>query len=112
LRVESTVGSVPVQLNYRIENPSAMSFHESQPQSILTAPAANESFVSERVTLIPQREGRLFFNVSASVETGEGSISSVISIPIHVGAVSTAPVEHGVIENDENGESVRVLTPE
>lgn len=112
LRVESNIGSVPVQLNYRIEDLSSMSFHEAQPKSIVASPAAKESFVSERVTLIPQREGRLYFNVSASVETEQGSISSVIAIPIHVGAVSTAPVEHGEIEVDENDKPIRVLTPE
>lgn len=112
LRVESNMGSVPVQLDYRIEDLSSMLLHEAQPKSIVASPAANESFVSERVTLIPQREGRLYFNVSASVETAEGSTSSVISIPIHVGAVSTAPVEHGQIEVDENDEPVRVLSPE
>jgi hypothetical protein len=112
LRVDSALGTVPVQLNYRIEDASSMSFHEAQPRSILATPATNEAFVKERVTLIPQREGRLYLNVSASVETEDGTTSTVISIPIHVGEVSTAPVEHGVIEKDENDESVRVLTPD
>ncbi|MCP4302176.1 MAG: hypothetical protein GY783_16445 [Gammaproteobacteria bacterium] len=112
LRVDSAMGPVPVQLNYRIEDLSSMSFHEAQPRSIVRTPAANEASVNERVTLIPQREGRLYLNVSASVETEDGTTSTVISIPIHVGEVSTAPVEHGVIEKDENDESVRVLTPD
>ena len=110
LRIESAVGAAPVQLDYRIPDLASMSFHEAQPKSLVAAPAAKEAFVSERVTLIPQREGRLYFNVSASVETETGTVSSVIAIPIHVGEVSTDPVEHGVIEVDENGEAVRVLT--
>ena len=110
LRIESAVGAVPVQLDYRIPDLDSMSFHEAQPMLLVAAPSGKEDFVSERVTLIPQREGRLYFNVSASVETETGTVSSVIAIPIHVGEVSTDPVEHGVIEMDENGEAVRVLT--
>ena len=112
LRIESVMGAAPVKLDYRIQDLASMSFHEAQPRSLTVAPAANEKSVTERVTLIPQREGRLYFNVSASVDTDSGSISSVIAIPIHVGSVSTDPVEHGVIEADETGEPVRVLTPE
>ena len=76
----------------------------------MTELAANEPFVSERVTIIPQREGRLFLNVSAAVDTEEGRISTVTSIPIHVGEVSTAPSPQGVLETDEEGEAVRVLS--
>lgn len=112
LRIESALGGAPVQLDYRIPDLSSMSFHEAQPMKLIASPAAKEAFVSERVTLIPQREGRLYFNVSASVATETGTVSSVIAIPIHVGQVSTDPVEHGVIEVDENGEAVRVLTAE
>ena len=110
LKIESALGGGPVQLDYRIPDLSSMSFHEAQPMSLVATPAAEEAFVSERVTLIPQREGRLYFNVSASVETDSGTVSNVIAIPIHVGEVSTEPVEHGVLETDENGDAVRVLT--
>ena len=109
LQIHSALGPGPVELSYQVSDPSAIAFHEAQPEALLTELAANEPFVSERVTIIPQREGRLFLNVSAAVETEEGRISTVTSIPIHVGEVSTAPSPQGVLETDEEGEAVRVL---
>ena len=110
LQIHSALGPGPVEISYQVADPSAIAFHEAQPEALLTELAANEPFVSERVTIIPQREGRLFLNVSAAVDTEEGRISTVTSIPIHVGEVSTAPSPQGVLETDEEGEAVRVLS--
>ena len=110
LRIQSAFGPGPVEVSFQVVDPSAIALHEAQPDTLLTELAANEPFISERVTIIPQREGRLFLNVSAAVETEEGRISTVTSIPIHVGEVSTAPSPQGVLETDEEGETVRVLS--
>ncbi len=112
LRVTSALGSNPVKVTYRINDASAMAFHEAQPASVEIAPAANEDFVTQQVTVIPQREGRLYLNVATSVDTDEGSRSSVVAIPIQVGAGARTIEEQGEVEVDEDGEAVRVLSGE
>lgn len=112
LRVTSTLGSQPLQVGYRINDASAMMFHEAQPSEIELAPADNEDFVLQQVTVIPQREGRLYLNVGTSVETGEGSMSTMMAIPIQVGAGGRTVEEQGELQLDENGEAIRVLTPD
>jgi len=110
LLVTSTLGSQPVTVSYRINDASAMMFHEAQPAEVEMAPAANEDFIAQQVTVIPQREGRLYLNVGASVETDNGSMSSMMAIPIQVGLGGRELEEHGEVQLDENGEAVRVLT--
>lgn len=112
LRVTSTLGSQPVKVSYRITDASAMMFHEAQPKEVEMAPAANEKFIAQQVTVIPQREGRLYINVGASVETDDGSMSTMMAIPIQVGSGGRELEENGEIQLDENGEAVRVLTVE
>lgn len=112
LRVASTLGSQPMQVSYRINDASALMLHEAQPSEIEVAPADNEEFVLQQVTVVPQREGRLYLNVGASVETAEGSMSSVMAIPIQVGSGGRTLEEHGEVQLDENDEAIRVLTPE
>jgi hypothetical protein len=86
--------------------------HEAQPESLRAEMTMNETFVQDRVTVIPQREGRVYLNVEAGVTTAQGRISTTMAIPIHVGAVDTSPVEHGELETNEDGETTRVLTSE
>jgi hypothetical protein len=82
---------------------------EAQPQTLMAEFDASKEFIGERVTVIPQREGRLYLNVSAAVTTEGGRVSSVMSVPIHVGEVNTGLVEHGEVEFTEDGEAVKVL---
>ena len=112
LRVTSTLGSQPVKVSYRINDASALMFHEAQPSEVEIAPADNESFVLQQVTVIPQREGRLYLNVGTSVETQDGSMSSMMAIPIQVGSGGRDLQEQGEVQLDENGEAIRVLTPD
>jgi len=112
LRVESMRGSQPIDVRYRINDETAMMLHEAQPAEIRMAPAANENFIEQRVTVVPMREGRLYLNVGASYDTEDGSESTVIAIPIQVGAGEREMEEHGELATDEEGESVRVLTSE
>lgn len=110
LKVSTTLGSKPVTVSYRINDASAMAFHDAQPSKVEVSPASNEDFVMQQVTIIPQREGRLYLNVATSVETEEGSRSSIVAIPIQVGEGSRILDEQGEVEIDEEGEAVRVLT--
>jgi hypothetical protein len=112
LQVESAAGSHPVNLEYRIRDASSMMLAESQPASVRMEPAANENVFKQQVTIIPQREGRFYLNVSASFETENGTQSTVTAIPIQVGAGTRELQENGEVQVDENGEAVRVLTSE
>lgn len=112
LKVTSTLGSEPVTISYRINDVSALTLHEAQPSRVELAPAANDDFVGQQVTVVPQREGRHYLNVAASVDTDGGSMSSVMAIPIQVGSGGRELVENGEVQLDENGEAVRVMTPE
>ena len=110
LRVESMLGAQPITVDYRINDAAAMSLHEAQPARVRVEPVANENFIAQRVTVVPQREGRLYLNVSASFETPEGSTSTIMAVPIQVGAGGPELRENGEVRQDENGEAVRVLT--
>ena len=110
LRVASALGARSVTLSYRINDASAMVLAESQPASVLMEQAANERSFTQQVTIIPQRDGRSYLNVSASFETENGTMSTVMAIPIQVGSGTRELQEHGVVELDEDGEAVRVLT--
>jgi hypothetical protein len=110
LRVTSTLDPRPMTLDYRINDDSSMMFAESQPRSIRMELADNERAFKQQVTVIPQREGRHYLNLSASFETENGTRSTVTAIPIQVGTGTRELQPHGELQEDENGESVRVLS--
>ena len=110
LRVDSMLGSREVTMDYRINDLAALSLHEAQPDRVRIAPAENDRFILQRVTVVPQREGRIYLNVSASYETEEGSASAIMAVPIQVGAGGRELQENGEVQLDEDGEAVRVLS--
>jgi len=112
LQIESAIESRPVTLEYRIRDASSMMLAESQPARVRMEPAQNEKLFRQQVTVIPQREGRFYLNVSASFETSEGTMSTVTAIPIQVGSGTRELQEHGEIQVNEDGEAVRVLSSE
>ena len=113
LRVTSMMGPQPVRLSFIINDATAMMLHEAQPPEIrLEAPAEDRAFVEQRVTVVPIREGRLYLNVSAAVDTEAGTSSTVIAIPVQVGEGARDLEEHGRLETDEEGETVRILESE
>jgi len=112
LSVQSLRGSRPVTLDYRFADASAMLLGESQPASVYMEPAVNDADFKQQVTIIPQREGRFYLNVSASFETESGTQSTVTAIPIQVGSGTRELQPNGELQTDENGEAVRVLSTE
>jgi hypothetical protein len=112
LEISSAFGEEPIEVAYQIPDSTSLEMTEAQPRRLTAVPLDGESRVRERVTVIPQREGRLYINVSASRDGDDGSTATMISIPIHVGNVDTSPVEQGELQTNEDGETVRVLTEE
>lgn len=112
LRVSSSLGPQVVRLDYSIPDETSIMLHDAQPASMDAEFAANEGWVDQRVTIIPQREGRLYLNVSASVATDDGRMSTTIAIPVQVGQGGRELEEQGELATDEDGESIRILTSE
>jgi len=109
LNVSSTLGPQEITVHYRINDASAMQLAQSQPDRVRIAPDEINDRGVQQVTVIPMREGRLYLNVSASVETEGGSMSTVTAIPIQVGDAPRELLEHGEVQTDEDGNAIRVL---
>ncbi len=109
LHITSPIGGEPIDIAYHVVDASALAMPEAQPRELTAAPLAGESVVRERVTVIPQREGRMYFNVTAAIKDEDGTTSTVISIPLHVGDVDTGLQEHGELQTGPDGETTRVL---
>lgn len=110
LEITSSFGDEPVDLAFRIPDSTALTMEAAQPRDLRRTPSSADRTIRERVTVIPQREGRLFINVSVSRTDDAGSLTSAISIPIHVGNIDTSIREQGELQTNENGETTRVLS--
>ncbi len=112
LRVTSPLDPGSVALSYRIPDETSMTLHEAQPSDLEAEFAANLDFVDQRITIVPQREVRLFVNVGVAMNTATGRQSTTIAIPVQVGQGGRELEEHGELSTDEEGESIRILTSE
>lgn len=102
--VESTGENRPVTLQYDIADRSSMVFQQGQVKRLELDNERRERM--QQVTVIPQREGRLYVNVSAEVKTAEGSMLRSMAIPIQVGAAPENPVVNGDLVEGPDGETV------
>ena len=86
----------PVTVYYSITDRSALIFQDGQVERLSIVDPSSD--VARQLTVVPQREGRLYVNVSAEVQTPGGSMIRSMAVPIKVGG---APVE-----STPNGEVV------
>ncbi len=84
----------PITLRYRVDEVGSITFPESQPQSYELLPLGNAELRSQQLTVVPQREGRVFLVVSAEIENDGGSLMKSMAIPIQV-ARAPAALEQG-----------------
>ncbi len=110
LEIASALGDQPVRIDYRILDPTALRLAESQSPYATVARTAPDAVGTEQVSVVPLREGRLYLNVAASIETEQGSMSTVTAIPIQVGSAVREAQENGRLSTEPDGESVRVLS--
>ena len=103
------LGPQQISLRYRINDSTAMELAESQPSELSIAPVADDAPTVQQVRLVPLREGRLFLNVSASIEVEGGLVSSAVAIPVQVGAAPRQSQNNGTLGTDENGEAIHSL---
>ena len=109
LQVVSRIGPQEMTLSYRVNDSTAMQLAETQLDRVTLAATRDERPSLQQVQVIPLREGRVFLNVSVSIETDDGTMSSVTAIPIQVGAAVREPQDNGELLTDESGEQVRSL---
>lgn len=108
LQLRSTLGTEPYRVSYRVNDPTAMQLSESQSTSVSVKPSARDELNIQQVTVIPMREGRLYLNVSAEVETESGSMQTVIAVPIQVGATGPREIlDNGTVTTDADGNLIR-----
>jgi len=94
----------PVVVSYSINDSSALLFQDGQIERL------EFSHISElgmqQVAVIPQREGRLYINVSAEVQTPGGSMIKSMAIPIRVGSAPVPRQINGELKEGPDGETV------
>lgn len=104
--VSSTVRDRAIALEYRINDPRDLSLASAQPERVSLSAIGDAPSATRQVTVVPQREGRLYLNVSAEIETAEGSLIKAISIPVQVGAARGERKTNGEPGEDPDGEAV------
>ena len=109
LSFESRGEATPMRVDYRINDSTALTFPEQQVRTATVAPDAATGTSTQQVTVIPQREGRLYLNVSVGVESELGSSSTVMAIPIQVGDGPRSFESNGTLTTDADGNPVRSL---
>jgi hypothetical protein len=104
--VTSSINDAPINVFYRVNDASSMLFPESQALTTKFVPEAEDQPRSMQITVIPQREGRLYLNVSAEIETADGTMLKTTSIPIQVGSAPPELEMNGELTETAEGETV------
>lgn len=94
----------PVTVHYSINDSSAVLFQEEQVEQIEIADPSIAT--PQQLTVIPQREGRVYVNVSAEVQTDSGAMIRSMAIPIKVGDAPETPTINGELKEGPDGETV------
>lgn len=109
IRLMSNMGAAPVQLDVRIPDSTSLEIPEDQLASVSLAAPGDRTPFGRQLTVVPQREGRLFLNVSASMETPDGTLSTVTAIPLQVGEGGRTLQENGTLVETPDGDLIRSL---
>jgi hypothetical protein len=112
LEVSSSMSDRPITLNYRANDTRDLQFPQAQAQRIALAAFGDAGRAAQQVTVVPQREGRLYLNVSAEVEMEGGTLVKSMAIPIQVGDAPVQQETNGELKQDEDGETVISLPAE
>jgi hypothetical protein len=104
--VRSTSGSQPVTLQYSINDSSALRFQAGQVERLQLTAKAERTASQQQLAVVPQREGRLYVNVSAEILTPNGSMIKSMAIPIQVGSAPQKPEINGELVEGPDGETV------
>ena len=106
LFVSSSAYDGPISVQYRVNDASSMMFPESQAQRTEFSAAPGDDPRAQQITVIPQKEGRLYLNVSAEIQTPNGVMMKTQAIPIQVGAAPRDLESAGELKETEDGDTV------
>lgn len=112
LQFASMLGPRSFNIDYRVNDATALQMPEAQALKVIVSPTVGEGSggrAAQQVRVIPLREGRLYLNVAATIDTDAGSFSSVTAVPIEVGPAAQQVEDIGTVSSDENGELIRTL---
>ena len=104
LQISTPLNDRAITMNYRVNDLGSMTFPESQLQIVTVLPLADATVRSQQITVVPQREGRLYLIVSAEVETDGGTMMRSMSIPIQVGSAPRETIAMGELVEGTDGE--------
>ncbi len=104
IRVRATQDTGPIAVRYSINDASALRFQEGQVEQRRYSDRSDLDM--QQVVVVPQREGRLYINVSAEVQTPGGSMIKSMAIPIQVGSAPLQPQINGELKVGPDGETV------
>ncbi len=76
------------------------------PSQVDVVPSSDEVAASQQITVVPQREGRLYLNVSGSIETETGPMIRATAIPIQVRRAPREQQANGEVRALPNGDTV------
>ncbi len=102
--VRATQDTGPIFVQYSINDASALLFQEGQVEQRRYSDRSDLDM--QQVVVVPQREGRLYINVSAEVQTPGGSMIKSMAIPIQVGNAPVQPQTNGELKVAPDGETV------
>jgi hypothetical protein len=97
----------PVSVEYSIVDNSALMFQSGQLEQREVLDPSSGSV--QQLSVIPQREGRVYVNVSAVIPGEEGLNIRSMSIPIQVGRAPDKPTANGEKVEGPGGETVNSL---
>ncbi len=82
--VESTISDRPMTLRYRAPEAESLTFPDGQAETVNLPSFGDAGPQTRQITVVPQRDGRVFLTVSVSVETDTGAVVRSQSVPIDV----------------------------
>jgi hypothetical protein len=104
VRVSGSGDSGPISVRYSINDSSSLLFQDGQIEKLDITDSASSDL--QQVAVVPQREGRLYVNVSAQVDTPDGVMIKSMAIPIQVGSAPQQPIINGELQQGPDGETV------
>jgi len=93
----------PVAIRYSINDASALRFQAGQVESLVVDDLGADD--TQQVTVVPQREGRLYVNVAVEIETDGGAMIKSMAIPIQVGSAPERGAVNGELQEGPDGEA-------
>ena len=111
IEISSPISDREILVHYRVNEYGSLTFPESQVESVSLRPLADTVLRNQQVTVVPQREGRLYLVVSAEIETDGGTMIKSMSIPIQVGRAPRETTLNGNSVEDADGEAGISMPP-